>query len=313
MDRFTNDDYYGDDGIPGSYPERNTRFYEPPVRQRRGSGIIYKLWRLMYPVLIHSFGIEIISTVFVTLFLTLSVLAGMFLNETAAYEFIYENQLAISGAAEVIVFVPLLVFFMRDEQERKRLNPQGCLNKRKKSITDWLVIAGVIMSLLLLVNLLVSFMQLPGAENEQEIEELYNMTSLWVQIIVVGIVAPFCEEMVFRGLIFRRLRDDVDPIYAALISAAAFGIYHGNVEQGVFAGILGFAFAMLYEHYGTIAVPIFCHMLNNFYATLANELYDAADFEMPDPVYFALLAGALVAVIALAIFIFRDDEKCNEY
>ena len=95
MDRFTNDDYYGDDGIPGSYPERNTRFYEPPVRQRRGSGIIYKLWRLMYPVLIHSFGIEIISTVFVTLFLTLSVLAGMFLSETAAYEFIYENQIAI--------------------------------------------------------------------------------------------------------------------------------------------------------------------------------------------------------------------------
>lgn len=313
MERNTYDDYYGDDGIPGKEPERNSPFYAPPAKKRRGGGVLLKLWRLLYPVLIHNFGIEAISNVFITIFLAASVFFGMFFNESSAYDFLYNNQIAISGAAEVIVFVPLLVFFIRDEQKRRALSPQDCLRKKKMGFIDWLVIASFVMSLVLLSNLLIALLNLPETEVEQEFEEIYNNTKLWVQIIVVGIVAPFCEEMVFRGLVFRRLRDDLDPLYAALISGIAFGVYHGNLSQGIFASILGFAFAMIYEHYGTIAAPIFCHMFNNFYATLTNELYYKADLTIPDPLYYLILAAALVASVALPVFIFHDDEKCNEY
>lgn len=316
MENNSYDDYYGDNGIPGGYegPERNNPFYEPPKKPKRGSGFLLKLWRLMYPVLIHAFGIEILTGIFMSAFLFLAVLGGMYSNETAAYNFVYDNQIAISGVAELIVFVPLLIIFIRDEQKRRALSPDDCLNKKKKNITDWLVIASFVMCLVILVNLFVSMLNLPETSAEQEIEEIYEHTSIWAQIAVVGIIAPFCEEMVFRGLVFRRLREDLDPLFAALVSGIAFGVYHGNLEQGIFAGILGFAFAMLYEHYGTIWVPIFCHMLNNMYATLANELlYSQGGIEIPDPVYIGWLAAAFVAVVALPIFIFRDDEKCNEY
>ncbi len=313
MERNVYDDYYGDDGIPGELPPRENPFYEPPRRQKKGAGIILKLWRLVYPVLIHGVGTGIVSEIFITVFLFLTVLLGMFRDSGAAYDFLYNNQIALSGAAELIIFVPLLSLFMRDERIRRADVPEECLAKKKMGISDWLTVLAFVMCLAIVVNLVIALLNLPESEIEQEMEELYEKTGLLVQVIVIGVIAPLAEDMTFRGLVFRRLREDLDPLFAALLSGLAFGIYHGNLTQGVFATVMGFVFAMLYEHYGTIMVPIAAHMLNNLYATLANELLYSGNFDIPDPVYYAFLAAACVGTAALAVFIFKDDEKCNQY
>ncbi len=313
MDNNMYDDYYGDDGLPGRDPRPESPFYAPKKEHKKGTNLILKLWRLIYPVLIHGVGINVIVGVFVGVFMSVVLFTSFSGGENAAYDFIYDNQIALSGAAEVLVFIPLLGFFLRDEKQRKAYTPDDCLTKRKMKIADWLTVFAFVMSLTIVVNLFVAMLNLPQSSAEQEMEEIYKNTSVWVELVVVGIVAPFCEEMVFRGLVFRRLRDDIDPLFAAILSGLAFGIYHGNLEQGIFASILGIIFAMLYEHYGTIAVPIAAHMLNNLYATLANEFIYGGEFEMPDAAYYVQIVLAIVAVGALAIFIFKDDEKCNQY
>ena len=60
--------------------------------------------------------------------------------------------------------------------------------------------------------------------------------------IVIGILAPIAEEMVFRGAILRSLLKAFSPQMhwlAIILSALLFGVVHGNLPQGCHAFAIG--------------------------------------------------------------------------
>lgn len=80
--------------------------------------------------------------------------------------------------------------------------------------------------------------------------------------IIVVILAPITEELVFRGIILRRLAVKWPIKYAIIGSSLLFGIVHG--EEGVLGAFAaGMILAVLYLKTRTLIVPIFMHMLNN--------------------------------------------------
>lgn len=82
----------------------------------------------------------------------------------------------------------------------------------------------------------------------------------WMMLVVVG---PLLEELVFREGIQRTLSERFMPVTAALISAATFGLIHFNPLQTVSALVLGFALGLLYMRAGDIRLCLTCHILNN--------------------------------------------------
>lgn len=64
--------------------------------------------------------------------------------------------------------------------------------------------------------------------------------------IVLCIVAPLLEEMLFRGIILRGFLNHYPADKAILLSAALFGVAHMNVYQGVTATILGWFLGLLF-------------------------------------------------------------------
>ena len=70
---------------------------------------------------------------------------------------------------------------------------------------------------------------------------------MWFLILSMGIIAPLAEEIVFRWLIYLRLRDYMRMGAAAVISGLIFGIYHGNLVQAVYASLLGIVFAYILD------------------------------------------------------------------
>lgn len=48
-----------------------------------------------------------------------------------------------------------------------------------------------------------------------------------VQVLASGLVIPFAEEVIFRGLGFASLREKLPFWLSAVLSAALFGLYHG--------------------------------------------------------------------------------------
>lgn len=97
--------------------------------------------------------------------------------------------------------------------------------------------------------------------------------------VILGIVvfAPLGEELIFRALIFRGLRDGLakwlglraSVIVATLISAYLFATAHGGEGQDAQIAamlVIGGLLALLYELTGTLAAPIMAHSVNNMMA-----------------------------------------------
>ena len=86
-------------------------------------------------------------------------------------------------------------------------------------------------------------------------------------LLVVGILAPVSEEMVFRGAILRRLLSCyASPWLAIAVSAFLFGLVHGNAPQFVHAMVIGMLLGWLYWRTGSILPGLVVHRANNLTA-----------------------------------------------
>lgn len=88
----------------------------------------------------------------------------------------------------------------------------------------------------------------------------------------MGIAAPLSEELLFRGILFERLRMALPFFWAALGSAAFFGLVHGNWAQGIYAALMGLILAWLYEKKNRLWEPVLFHSAANLTAMLMRGL-----------------------------------------
>jgi len=96
---------------------------------------------------------------------------------------------------------------------------------------------------------------------EAFMDDAEGQRSFLVWVLAVGLV-PFCEEVMFRGLLFGALRRRVSPAAAIALSSLVFGLAHGGVALLPTAA-LGALFCWLYERTGSLVVPTLSHALHN--------------------------------------------------
>ena len=93
-----------------------------------------------------------------------------------------------------------------------------------------------------------------------------------VQLLGLGVLVPLAEELIFRGLIYTRIRKRIPAGTAIFFSALLFALFHGNVIQMIFAFPLALILAWLYERSGWFACPLAFHMGANLTAIVLNLL-----------------------------------------
>ncbi len=81
-----------------------------------------------------------------------------------------------------------------------------------------------------------------------------------LMLLATVILAPLTEEIVFRGLIYTRLKRGMPVLLAALLSALIFGIMHGTLLHMVFTVPMGLFLCLFYDRFGSLWVPIALHM-----------------------------------------------------
>jgi membrane protease YdiL (CAAX protease family) len=97
--------------------------------------------------------------------------------------------------------------------------------------------------------------------------------TLLLALLVTAVAAPICEEVFFRGMLFRLLRTQV-PLWAAvLLSAVAFGLAHASpaVSPALLPTFMymGIVLAVVYVRTGWLTNNILLHALSNTIATVA--------------------------------------------
>ena len=128
-----------------------------------------------------------------------------------------------------------------------------------------------LMILSLLLNLAyASLLARFNLQIQPEIELIFAGTDFPLALLFGGaIVAPFVEEVFFRGFVFTGLRGKWGWKKAALASAGLFALAHVVPTSILPIFILGLIFAALYQVSGSIWPGILMHMLTNTVALSA--------------------------------------------
>ena len=93
------------------------------------------------------------------------------------------------------------------------------------------------------------------------------------------IVAPICEEIVFRGYLYPASKKFAGPWVAAIFTALFFASAHGSLVALLPLFIFGLVLAYAYEKTGSLWAPIAIHLCFNG-ATVAMQLAARA-FDLP--------------------------------
>jgi membrane protease YdiL (CAAX protease family) len=121
---------------------------------------------------------------------------------------------------------------------------------------------------------------------------------LLLSALLTCVIAPICEEFLFRGFIFSALSNWKGPWPAALITGVVFGGIHAGSAPAVDLvplGVFGFGLCLLYRYSGSLYPCIAAHSLNN---SLAFGSLESWGWQIPVLMVAAL---ALIALLALAL------------
>jgi membrane protease YdiL (CAAX protease family) len=95
-----------------------------------------------------------------------------------------------------------------------------------------------------------------------------SVPEMFLVILVIAVIPAISEEVMFRGYIQRSFEFKIKPVWAALITAVFFGLYHFN-PYGLLPLIsLGFYFGFAAYISKSLIVPMFLHFVNNFGAIM---------------------------------------------
>ncbi len=82
-------------------------------------------------------------------------------------------------------------------------------------------------------------------------------------LVVAVFIAPFCEEIFFRGFVFTGLRRGLPLAWAIIVSSLLFTLAHGDLGSAPALFIIGLALAFLRWRTHSLWPGIILHMLNN--------------------------------------------------
>ena len=177
-------------------------------------------------------------------------------NITSGYQIYLET-----GVKMAAMFLGALsvFFYYKKENEYEKI---GETIPQEKKISCGMVLllvsAGVLVSLTLnYIFLILGIIQ--NSENYQQVAEKQFALPLWLAVLFYGVLSPFAEEIVFRGILYRNLRRNAAQVMAILGSSIVFGVFHGNIVQMIYGTIMGVIMALVYERFRNLLAPILFH------------------------------------------------------
>lgn len=214
--------------------------------------------------------------------------------------------LLISSIVTVLIF--LIIYAIR----KKKLTEEILLKKTKPMNIVIAVLIGT--SVWLFNSGILVLLQLNGLlmEQFQGMNEILNPLTegnLFIMVLTIGIVAPFTEEFLFRGVIYRTLSKNISIPVTIIIQGVLFGIYHANLIQGVYASLLGIIFGFITHKTQSLWPAIIAHMTNNTIAVIIPAVMGDI-FNTTSCMIFVII-GSIGTIITI-FFINKNNPKVIE-
>ncbi|MDR0903230.1 MAG: CPBP family intramembrane metalloprotease [Ruminococcus sp.] len=280
--------------------------------EQKKMSVIGKIWWVIYPALLY-FGVNLASQLLVAVVvMVIGLTQGTIIPGTSPdtsfgsplmTTIIYGSTI-LSG----VVTITLGVLFMKRDNKR-----HGLVRDKLKRGTalSWVAIILIAASLIWVSAGLTQLLADYSPAHEETAQMLAAMGREYYIVFAV-IFAPLSEEIICRGLIFKRFRSFMGFIPAAVISGAVFGVMHGNIVQGVYATLIGIVFAYIYEKKQSLFAPILAHFIVN--GTNSALMYLPEDAALKFTEFYQgnymLIVTIVAAVICVAgMFLLKKASK----
>jgi CAAX protease family protein len=155
---------------------------------------------------------------------------------------------------------------------RQALQSLGFRHYRIGQTLFWVVVLMlVIFGMNTLYSYLIFVLHLNVQTNDQLLLQQSKVAPLstYATLFVAVIIAPFCEEVFFRGFVFPGLRRGMPVGWAILLSSLLFGVSHADPGSFPVLFVIGLALAILRWRSRSLWPTILLHTLNNGIAALA--------------------------------------------
>lgn len=232
-----------------------------PAGGDRGKKSIQKTAEILLPLLIYFAVHDVVQVILTLIFTRCIVRTG------APYMwFISHAETAntvIWAVALVIAAAAVIPFIRKDGCLSYDYAMHGVLGSLR-SPEQWCVLVIMTCSAALGLNML---LQLTGIarrseEYSQTILRQYGI-AFGLGIALYGILSPVIEEMIFRGLVYNRMKRYFPVRLSIAVSALLFGVYHQNAVQGIYGFIMGLLIAWAYEYFDSFTAPVLVHVTAN--------------------------------------------------
>lgn len=255
-----------------------------------------QIWRLVYPFLIH-YGATLLATI--ALYLVYLIQAGGLQETASAGQRLINSTLYVTLIGDLTAAIILYLFYRKDQMHRK----EGFSGTGKTFVwappVIWFSVIILAIATGQFLNDLINGLHLNDLFTgySEVSEQAFSGQPVGLMILVVGIIGPICEELMFRGIVFHRLKDWVKPQAAIVISALLFGIYHGNVVQFFYATCMGVMLAIIYDKTGTLWISIVAHIAANLWSLFGSSFWSSLWQQIPAGMLFGVMIEILLCVI----------------
>ena len=234
----------------------------------------------MIKAIIYTLVFGVIQALMLPLIGAIQRLMGMEVSQQNA------TNMIIAMTASSIVVLALFLYFRWAEVSR------SYVQSRPWATLFWCALAamGAIIPSQCLQELM------PKLPNIVEEEFDMILRDRW-GYFAIGLLAPVCEELVFRGAVLRALLRWTPRHWLAIaISALLFALIHANPIQMPHAFLIGLLLGWLYYRTDSIVPGIVYHWVNNTIAYVVYNFYPDPQMELID------LFGSQRTVAAAVLF-----------
>lgn len=237
--------------------------------------IFKTIWRLLYPYLIFL-GVTVVTQIILLMPDCIRLIQDSGISDPnqlydALMQIVYDKAMFYTFVGDLVAIPILYLFFYWDKQKCRKMNMIVNYVPLPLYLYGFAALFGIA-GCLSLNNLI----DLSGIVNLSPIYQKMAETVFGGEIGIVFlasvIAAPLLEELLFRGLMYKRLRFVCNPMVAAIISSVAFGITHGNLVQFSYAFLAGLLLAYVYEKYKNLWAPILFHVCANAVSVVLGDL-----------------------------------------
>lgn len=212
----------------------------------------------------HRKRINEINLVFLT-----TIIFALFGQGINSIIFIYtDNYLLTLLSSQLILILPSIVYIIK-----YKLNIKEAIRFKKikaVNIILLIVFSYLITPLMSFVNALsMLFFQ---NTTSSFMGGIIKENGFFLSILIIALVPAIFEEVVYRGIFYNEYRK-AKPLQAIFLSAFLFGIIHGNLNQFVYAFLMGIVFALIIEVTDSILSTMIIHFFINGTSVTSLHLY----------------------------------------